>query len=92
MTSIIVGPVFEVTLGECSSHPALESYHIEFLGGRLHCPDCDQVRESLNVESVDGRSLLNCVIDYGIGMDMYHAVYAFREQAPNVEQATLHRI
>ncbi|KAF9365243.1 Chromatin assembly factor 1, subunit A [Mortierella sp. NVP85] len=44
MTPIIVGPVFEVTLGECSSHPALESYHIEFLG------------------------------DYGIGMDMYHAV------------------
>ncbi|KAI8597493.1 hypothetical protein EDD21DRAFT_385294 [Dissophora ornata] len=44
MTPIIVGPVFEMTLGECSSHPALEPYHVEFLG------------------------------DYGIGMDMFHAV------------------
>ncbi|KAG0232345.1 Chromatin assembly factor 1, subunit A [Mortierella sp. GBA43] len=44
MTPTIIGPVFEITLGECSSHPALEPYHIEFLG------------------------------DYGIGMDMFHAV------------------
>ncbi|KAG0092779.1 hypothetical protein BGZ92_008676 [Podila epicladia] len=29
---IIVGPVFEVVLGEPSSHPALEPYHIEFIG------------------------------------------------------------
>ncbi|KAI7830261.1 chromatin assembly factor 1 subunit A-domain-containing protein [Gamsiella multidivaricata] len=34
MTPIIVGPVFETTLGECSTHPALEPYHIEFLGGK----------------------------------------------------------
>ncbi|KAF9969265.1 hypothetical protein BGZ65_012103, partial [Modicella reniformis] len=32
MTPIIVGPVFETTLGECVSYPALEPYHIEFLG------------------------------------------------------------
>ncbi|KAG0200111.1 Chromatin assembly factor 1, subunit A [Mortierella sp. GBA30] len=32
VTPIVVGPVFEVTLGECSSHAALEAYHIEFLG------------------------------------------------------------
>ncbi|KAF9299251.1 hypothetical protein BGZ74_009002 [Mortierella antarctica] len=29
---IIVGPVFEMVLGEPSSHPALEPYHIEFIG------------------------------------------------------------
>ncbi|KAF9195226.1 Chromatin assembly factor 1, subunit A [Haplosporangium sp. Z 11] len=31
-TPVIIGPVFEVTLGEYSSHPALEQYHVEFLG------------------------------------------------------------
>ncbi|KAF9110823.1 hypothetical protein BGX27_005836 [Mortierella sp. AM989] len=44
MVPIIVGPVFELTLGDCPSHPALEPYRVEFLG------------------------------DYGIGMDMFHAV------------------
>ncbi|KAK3842819.1 MAG: hypothetical protein J3R72DRAFT_420993 [Linnemannia gamsii] len=29
---VIVGPVFEITLGEVSTYPALEAYHIEFLG------------------------------------------------------------
>ncbi|KAF9900164.1 hypothetical protein EC991_007810 [Linnemannia zychae] len=29
---VIVGPVFEMTLGEVSTYPALEAYHIEFLG------------------------------------------------------------
>ncbi|KAG0036284.1 Chromatin assembly factor 1, subunit A [Podila clonocystis] len=29
---IIVGPVFEMVLGEQSSHPALEPYHIKFIG------------------------------------------------------------
>ncbi|KAG0345329.1 hypothetical protein BG004_003786 [Podila humilis] len=29
---IIVGPVFEMVLGEVSGHPALEPYHIEFIG------------------------------------------------------------
>ncbi|KAG0328137.1 Chromatin assembly factor 1, subunit A [Dissophora globulifera] len=43
MTPIIVGPMFEMRLGE-TTHPALEPYHIEFLG------------------------------DFGVGMDMYHAV------------------
>ncbi|KAF9948867.1 Chromatin assembly factor 1, subunit A [Mortierella alpina] len=33
MTPVIVGPVFEMTLGEISSYAALEPYHIEFLGG-----------------------------------------------------------
>ncbi|GJJ76816.1 chromatin assembly factor 1 subunit A [Entomortierella parvispora] len=28
---VIVGPIFETTLGEYSCHPALEAYHIEFL-------------------------------------------------------------
>ncbi|KAF9334714.1 hypothetical protein BGZ91_010748 [Linnemannia elongata] len=29
---VIVGPVFEMTLGEVSTYPALEAYHLEFLG------------------------------------------------------------
>ncbi|KAF9149514.1 hypothetical protein BG015_008704 [Linnemannia schmuckeri] len=29
---VIVGPVFEMTLGEVSTYPALEAYHIEFVG------------------------------------------------------------
>ncbi|KAF9570047.1 Chromatin assembly factor 1, subunit A [Mortierella alpina] len=33
ITPVIVGPIFEMTLGEISSHSALEPYHIEFLGG-----------------------------------------------------------
>ncbi|ORZ05750.1 hypothetical protein BCR41DRAFT_177258 [Lobosporangium transversale] len=32
MTPIIVGPIFETVLGECSTHPVLEAYHVEFLG------------------------------------------------------------
>ncbi|KAF9929302.1 Chromatin assembly factor 1, subunit A [Mortierella alpina] len=32
ITPVIVGPIFEMTLGEDSSHSALEPYHIEFLG------------------------------------------------------------
>ncbi|KAF9924124.1 Chromatin assembly factor 1, subunit A [Linnemannia zychae] len=33
MAPVIVGPVFEMTLGEVSTYPALEAYHVEFLGG-----------------------------------------------------------
>ncbi|KAF9584184.1 Chromatin assembly factor 1, subunit A [Lunasporangiospora selenospora] len=32
LVPVIVGPVFEVTLAEPSSHPSLEPYHIEFIG------------------------------------------------------------
>ncbi|KAF9434927.1 hypothetical protein BGZ76_007187 [Entomortierella beljakovae] len=32
MVPVIVGPVFEITLGESTCHPALEPYRVEFLG------------------------------------------------------------
>ncbi|KAI9242487.1 MAG: chromatin assembly factor 1 subunit A-domain-containing protein [Podila humilis] len=52
---IIVGPVFEMIFGEPSSHPALEPYHIEFIG------------------------------DFGVGMDMFHAVETSILAAPTTQ-------
>ncbi|KAF9968461.1 Chromatin assembly factor 1, subunit A [Mortierella alpina] len=38
ITPVIVGPIFEMTLGEISCHAALEPYHIEFLGEKKSPP------------------------------------------------------
>lgn len=71
---IIVGPVFEMVLGEPSSHPALEPYHIEFIGGEFFNQAGNRRMFQSRATTLNDRFPFVHEIDFGVGMDMFHAV------------------
>lgn len=82
---IIVGPVFEMVLGEPSSHPALEPYHVEFIGGKPVCSIKWAIRAEVHTTPKLTAVSHGKKIDFGVGMDMFHAVETSILAAPTTQ-------